>query len=97
MALSAYRTLLRSTRIAFQSNSRLNLTLTTTNLIADDIPTLLAARHNARSTFEKHRDLPASGEEATKQIHYANDVARILRENVLQGEQVDGKDGTYST
>jgi len=79
MALSAYRTLLRSTRIAFQH----------------DMHTLLAARQNARTGFEQHRNLTPESEESAKRIHYANDVARILRENVLQGTPVAGKEGQY--
>jgi len=77
--LSAYRTLLRSTRIAFQG----------------DIRTLLAARQNARDGFEKHRDLSSGSEEAVKRIHYANDISKMLRENVLQGAPVEGKENRY--
>jgi len=86
MALAAYRTLLRSARIAFQGmlfsvDWMLRLTQTT-----GDARTLIGARIAAREGFEKERHLPADSDEAAKKIHYAQDVARILRENVIQGK-----------
>jgi complex III assembly factor LYRM7 len=55
-----------------------------------DIKTLTAARRAARDGFEKGRHLPLGSEEVSKQIHHAQDVAKILRENVLQGATTDG-------
>ncbi|KAF2745466.1 hypothetical protein M011DRAFT_478978 [Sporormia fimetaria CBS 119925] len=69
MALNAYRHLLRSTRIAFQG----------------DIPTLTAARYRAREAFEANRALAPGSEELTKQITHAEEVAKFVRENLVQG------------
>ncbi|TID25150.1 mitochondrial zinc maintenance protein 1 [Venturia nashicola] len=79
MALAAYRNLLRSTRIAFQG----------------DIPTLLSARTAVRDNFNKNRTLPSSSPEFTEQIQYAQEVAKILRENLVQGRAVDGDGDRY--
>ncbi|KAF2009772.1 mitochondrial zinc maintenance protein 1, mitochondrial [Aaosphaeria arxii CBS 175.79] len=78
IALQAYRHILRSTRVAFQG----------------DFNTLAAARWQARQTFEKNRGLPTGSEELTKQITHAEDVAKFLRANVVQGQVVDDK-GNY--
>ena len=51
---------------------------------------MLAARQAARQGFEKDRHLSPSSDEAAKQIHYAQDVARVLRENVVQGRAAEG-------
>jgi len=56
---------------------------------------LLAARQAARQGFDKDRHLPPHSEEAAKQIHYVQDVARVLRENVVQGRAVEGDPNTY--
>ncbi|KAF2669741.1 hypothetical protein BT63DRAFT_455725 [Microthyrium microscopicum] len=79
MALSAYRTLLRSTRIAFQGDPR----------------TLIASRQKARASFEEARSLSLGSPEAAEKIAEAQEVAKILRENVLQGMAVEGKENTY--
>jgi complex III assembly factor LYRM7 len=63
--------------------------------LAGDVRALLTARENARNGFEKNMSLAPGSEEAEKQIQYANDVARILRENVLQGRPVEGKENTF--
>ncbi|KAI9736355.1 MAG: Mitochondrial zinc maintenance protein 1, mitochondrial [Cirrosporium novae-zelandiae] len=74
-ALSAYRAILRSARIAFQG----------------DAPVLLAARAKARESFEQYRSLAPSGDEAKKQIEHANEVADILRRNIVQGVKAGGE------
>ncbi|KAI4123846.1 MAG: hypothetical protein LQ347_005992 [Umbilicaria vellea] len=73
MALAAYRHVLRSTRIAFQ----------------EDIRLLAAARHEARKNFDTNRSLSSSSAQAAAGIAHAEDVARILRQNVVQGERVE--------
>ena len=57
---------------------------------------LLAARQAARQGFDKDRHLPPDSEEAAKQLHYVQDVARVLRENVVQGRAVEGDPNTFS-
>jgi len=79
MALSAYRQLLRSTRLAFEG----------------DIPRLLAARSAAREIFEANRGLSRNDTEAVKQIQHAEGVAQVLRENVVQGKAVDSDTSRY--
>ncbi|ORY17813.1 mitochondrial zinc maintenance protein 1, mitochondrial [Clohesyomyces aquaticus] len=79
MALVAYRHLLRSARIAFQG----------------DANTLLAARHQARKIFEDNRGLQEGSAEYSKQITHAEEVAKFLRENVVQGQALDQDTGRY--
>ncbi|KAM0806032.1 mitochondrial zinc maintenance protein 1, mitochondrial [Usnea florida] len=74
MALAAYRHILRSTRVAFQGDLRI----------------LSAARVEARSKFDQHRLLSPSSTEAEQKVLEAREVARILRQNVVQGEQITG-------
>ncbi|KAF2712501.1 mitochondrial zinc maintenance protein 1, mitochondrial [Pleomassaria siparia CBS 279.74] len=73
MALAAYRNLLRSARIAFEG----------------DLNMLIAARHEARRNFEGNRGLINGSEEISKQITHAEEVAKFLRENVVQGQALD--------
>ncbi|KAJ9668083.1 Mitochondrial zinc maintenance protein 1, mitochondrial [Coniosporium apollinis] len=70
MALAAYRHLLRSTRIAFQGDSF----------------RLMSARHAARDGFEQNRSLSPSSSDASNAVSHAEEVAKILRENVVQGQ-----------
>ncbi|KAF2769656.1 hypothetical protein EJ03DRAFT_271894 [Teratosphaeria nubilosa] len=73
--LATYRHLLRSTYIAFKG----------------DTPTLKASRSLARESFAKNRRLEVGGIEAAKAIEHAQGVAQILRENVVQGRNVEGE------
>ncbi|KAF2658007.1 mitochondrial zinc maintenance protein 1, mitochondrial [Lophiostoma macrostomum CBS 122681] len=79
MALSAYRHLLRSTRIAFHG----------------DFNMLSAARQQARQNFEANRALSSGSEELSKQLSHAEEVAKFLRENVVQGQAVDNDAESY--
>ncbi|KAH0543697.1 hypothetical protein FGG08_002013 [Glutinoglossum americanum] len=84
MALAAYRHLLRSTRIAFR-------------VLKDDSRLLTAAHDSARRAFENSRLLPPNGTEALGGIAHAEEVARVLRHNVVQGVRQDGEStGRYS-
>ncbi|RMZ71536.1 Mitochondrial zinc maintenance 1 mitochondrial [Pyrenophora seminiperda CCB06] len=78
MALVAYRNLLRSARIAFQG----------------DMNTLFAARAEARKIFESNRNLRIGSEELEKSLVHAEEVAKFLRENVVQGQAAD-TEGNY--
>ncbi|KAK3203311.1 hypothetical protein GRF29_112g819227 [Pseudopithomyces chartarum] len=75
MALEAYRNLLRSARIAFRGDTRM----------------LSAARLEARKHFETNRGLAAGSDEYTKQVAHAQEVAKFLRENVVQGQAADAE------
>lgn len=58
------------------------------------MPTLLAARHEARMNFENNRGLATGSPELSQQISHAEEVAKFLRQNVVQG-QAD-ETGKYS-
>lgn len=72
MALVAYRHLLRSTRLAF----------------AGDAPLLKAARSEARNNFRSNASLSAGSPEALAAVKHAEEVAQILKQNVVQGRQL---------
>ena len=57
---------------------------------------LSAARLEARKHFESNRGLATDSDEYTKQVTHAHEVAKFLRENVVQG-QATGADANYST
>jgi complex III assembly factor LYRM7 len=92
MALVAYRNLLRSARIAFQgmlsnlprSNDK------TAHASLGDANVLTAARAEVRKNFESNRHLQTGTEEFQKQILHAEEVAKFLRENVVQGQATEG-------
>ena len=56
---------------------------------------LHGARLKAREAFEQAQGLVEGSEETSKSIQHAEDVARILRENVVQGE-ADARNDQYS-
>jgi complex III assembly factor LYRM7 len=96
MALVAYRTLLRSARIAFQGTSRCNRkTYRHSQHSTGDLNTFSAARAEARKHFESNRNLRVGSEELEKSLVHAEEVGKFLRENVVQG-QAAGAD-SYST
>ena len=70
----AYRHLLRATRIAFVNDTRV----------------LLSARQEARKQFRSNAHLGAGSEEATGRVKHAEEVAEILRRNVVQGVLKEG-------
>lgn len=49
----------------------------------------------ARDDFDAQRSLDPDSEDAKKAVTHANDVAKFLRENVVQGQANDN--GRYST
>lgn len=59
-------------------------------LRAGDAPIFSAAKIEARSKFNDSRSLPAGSDETQQKIIEAQEVARILRQNVVQGHQVAG-------
>lgn len=92
-ARSAYRQLLRATRVAFRGQSSfadtggalplpmLQRTLTFHGLI-DDIRVLIASRQEARRNFDSHRRV---GVDTPMQINHAIEVANLLKHNLVQG------------
>ncbi|CAG8981472.1 hypothetical protein HYALB_00003043 [Hymenoscyphus albidus] len=74
MALAAYRHVLRSARIAFQG----------------DLPILQAARLEARTAFEQKASLQPNDPAVGPAIAHAEEVAKILTENIVQGKNIGG-------
>ncbi|KAI1177841.1 hypothetical protein F4777DRAFT_166695 [Nemania sp. FL0916] len=70
-AIPAYRNLLRAARLAFQG----------------DGPTLAAARSSIRKGFLANATLEPSSPEYPAAVTHAEEVAKILRENVVQGKK----------
>lgn len=56
---------------------------------------LSAARMEVRKNFENNRTLAAGSDELTQQVAFAEEVAKFLKENVVQGHLKDGE-GNYS-
>jgi methylthioribose-1-phosphate isomerase len=57
---------------------------------------LLAARAHARQGFIDNKSL-SEDVKIVESIQYAEEVAKILKENVVQGSAADGAEGAYST
>ena len=96
MALSAYRNLLRSARVAFQGIPlafqttfsfliRYFNSVTNVSTIEDDTRVLASALAAARSKFDSCRSLTPNSSEAKAAIELAEGVAGILRRNIVQG------------
>lgn len=63
------------------------------DMCTGDFPVLLAARKEIRNNFEASRELTV-GEQESK-IQHANEVAKVLRMNVVQGKLDQEKTDTY--
>ncbi|KAI0010766.1 hypothetical protein F4779DRAFT_616202 [Xylariaceae sp. FL0662B] len=70
MALPAYRNLLRAARIAFQGDERV----------------FLAARSSIRDGFRANASLDPTDPVVPGAIKHAEEVASILRQNIVQGK-----------
>ncbi|TQN70940.1 Mitochondrial zinc maintenance protein 1 [Colletotrichum shisoi] len=75
MSLSAYRHLWRAARIAFQGDDRV----------------LAAAQHQIRQGFRDQATLAPTDSTYIQAIQKAEDIAKILRENVVQGKQDESR------
>ena len=62
----------------------------TRSSVTDDAWMLYAARVEARSKFDSNRSLPVESIDTQHKINEAEEVARILRHNVVQGQMVEG-------
>lgn len=80
MAQAAYRHLLRSARLAFQG----------------DAPLLHAAKSEARASFLKNASLTPTDPAYAPAIAHAEEVAKILRENIVQGKRVEEGSDKFS-
>ncbi|KAH6973203.1 hypothetical protein BKA56DRAFT_593486 [Ilyonectria sp. MPI-CAGE-AT-0026] len=79
MALSAYRNLMRSARIAFQG----------------DAPILAAAQVQIRNEFRQKASLDPADASVPAAIQHAEQVAKVLRENVVQGKKIEEGQDKY--
>ncbi|KAI0190839.1 hypothetical protein F4808DRAFT_444243 [Astrocystis sublimbata] len=70
-ALPAYRNLLRAARLAFQGDNTM----------------LTAARSSIREGFRANASLAPSSPEYPEAVKHAEEVATILRQNVVQGKK----------
>ncbi|KAK1252332.1 hypothetical protein MKX08_003519 [Trichoderma sp. CBMAI-0020] len=59
-----------------------------------DVHVLSAAQNQIRQTFHENRSLESSGIQAA--IRHAEDVATILRENVVQGQKMESKGDSHT-
>lgn len=101
-ALSAYRQVLRATRLAFRGTLHqpfyyYPLTADANNhKTTDDFNVLVAARAEARKQFDQHK---RTGVDTPMQIQHALEAASILRHNIVQGardaEDQEGKWGEF--
>ena len=96
MALAAYRRILRSIPVAFKGKISVyqpqplhaidrGVGANAKHAHSEDTFILANARLKARQLFEEGRRLKQSSEDAIKAIQHAEDVARMLRQNVVQG------------
>lgn len=74
MALVAYRSVLRAARVTFHGDLRM----------------YTAAKVEVRNRFDSSRNLDPGHPETQDRLKEALEVARILRQNVIQGEAKDG-------
>ncbi|KAI1163848.1 hypothetical protein F5B18DRAFT_651174 [Nemania serpens] len=73
-ALPAYRNLLRAARLAFQGDGTM----------------LTAARSSIREGFRANAALEPTSPEFPAAVKHAEEVATILRQNVVQGKREEG-------
>lgn len=99
MSLAAYRHLLRAARIAFQGNLPFILPRQASHLLTKahlgDAPILSAAQVQIRNEFRQKSNLSDS-DSVQAAVDHAEQVARVLRENVVQGQRQEGNDQNYS-
>ncbi|GJN72405.1 hypothetical protein Purlil1_12235 [Purpureocillium lilacinum] len=105
MALVAYRNLLRAARIAFQGQSPLprrhSRAILVRNMTSDqdittgDAPVLAAAQDQIRHEFRQRSALDSSSSDTQAALQHADEVAKILRENVVQGKRAADEEATY--
>lgn len=70
--------------------------VTASNALVGDLPIISAARHEARKNFETNRVLAPNSPESIAAIAHAEEVARILRHNIVQGKQTGEQGDNYS-
>lgn len=66
----------------------------TEKCMSGDHHLLYAARTQARDSFNNLRSLNASSEAASKGVAHAEEVAKLLKHNIVQAKKVEGKE-TY--
>ena len=76
MALNAYRHVLKSARLAFEGDQHL----------------FAAAQMQARTAFKSNAGLDPNDSLAKKAVIHAEEVAAILRQNIVQGKKEEGSE-----
>lgn len=61
-----------------------------------DAPVLSAAQAQIRNEFRQRASLDPSDETVPAAIQHAEEVAKVLRENVVQGQKTEEGKDTYS-
>ncbi|GAO17322.1 uncharacterized protein UV8b_05552 [Ustilaginoidea virens] len=79
MALVAYRNLMRAARVAFQGDAQV----------------LAAARQKIRQEFRRKSGMEPSDSTTKEALFHAQEVAKFLRANVVQGKRLEGEDNMY--
>ena len=77
-ALASYRHLLRSINLAFRG----------------DLPLLHKARSDTRTAYESSRDLTGDESGVAAKLQHAEEVAKVLRTQVVQGRKRDSDSTT---
>lgn len=62
-----------------------------------DAPVLLAAQSQIRNGFREKAALDPTDSETTQAVQHAQEVAKFLRENLVQGRRAEGDEHNYST
>lgn len=69
--------------------------MTLSNLVTGDPRIFSAACTEAHTRFSAHRALEPDNPETEQKIAEAKEVSRLLRQNIVQGEAIDGSENRY--
>ena len=71
--------------------------MTDLNRLTGDAPILSAAQAQIRNEFRQKASLDPSDDTVSAGIQHAEAVAKVLRENVVQGQKTQAGEESYST
>lgn len=66
------------------------------DITTGDAPVLAAAQDQIRHEFRQRSALDSSSSDTQAALQHADEVAKILRENVVQGKRAVDEEATYS-
>lgn len=92
---------MRAARLAFQGKSFCHVGKRkamghSTDHRTGDAPVLTAAQSQIRGEFRSKQALDPKDSSVNESIEHATQVAKFLRENVVQGKKMDGEEAKYS-